>query len=283
MESYIDYSHPLPNSEYTSEVQITISAHELTPVYSVLRKYVYNNFLDMRKDIADQFKKRYILDMINDLRRIIAYYNEKSLKCVNYIEAKYIDFEKYGVLRDVFLLCLKSLITNNIIAKNSTFSILLNPIIKFNYLLDDDTAHINQSLEDAYSIITTLPSTTKTTDEVKDQQDVVVLDNNTEERVLENYNFWTGLPKPHCINIFENISVSDFLKMVTTADFTVVHTKGQTQRVKYNVYLLSRLLGAEWGDTAAQKLKTTLVNCIKRTLFNEIEANKFQLKTMFLQ
>ena len=168
MESYIDYSHHLPNSEYTNENQILTGAPELIPIYSVLLNHQYINSEATRKNIADLYNSCCLLGMINDLRRIQAYYNEKPLECVKYISDKYIDSDKYGHLSDVFILCLKSLITNNIIAKNSTFNILLNPKIKLRYLSDDDVAKISNNLDEAYKLSTPIAtSSADNTNEVK--------------------------------------------------------------------------------------------------------------------
>jgi hypothetical protein len=102
----------------------------------------------------------------------------------------------------------------------------------------------------------------------------------TEERVLQNFNFWQNLDtKRYYINIFKDITQTKFCDMVESADFSELNKKGITQRLKYNVYILTRILGNEWGNNAAAKLNTTLSECQKRTEFAEYE----KLKSMFLQ
>jgi len=112
----------------------------------------------------------------------------------------------------------------------------------------------------------------------------IELNADTEKSVLENLKFWSDTKKEHkndngYKNIFEEITQLEFLTMVSDADFSTLNKKGFSQRVQYNVYILSRLLGNDWGNNAAQKLNKTLAECQKRTEFNEHK----QLKTMYLQ
>jgi hypothetical protein len=117
----------------------------------------------------------------------------------------------------------------------------------------------------------------------QEQLDKLKLDKKAESQVLGNYNFWNNLENSkerQYTNIFKDITEHKFLEMVSTADFSELNKKGISQRVKCNVFVLSRLLNnREWGETAAEKLNTTLADCQKRTEFNEWEL----LKSKFLQ
>ena len=101
-------------------------------------------------------------------------------------------------------------------------------------------------------------------------------------KVLENYTFWndvnTGVHGHR--NILDGISEQQFIDMVHSADFTAIgKIKNITQRVKYNICVLARLMGTEWGEDAASKLNTTLRTCGKCTNFAERE----RIKSMYLQ
>jgi hypothetical protein len=100
-------------------------------------------------------------------------------------------------------------------------------------------------------------------------------------KVLENYRFWnnqnTGITG-HA-NIFQGISENQFIKMIDAADFSKINKKGISQRIKYNIVVLARLLGEEWGEKAAKNLGTTLRDCSKMTTFTEHN----DIKAMFLQ
>ena len=114
----------------------------------------------------------------------------------------------------------------------------------------------------------------------KPQQQVIILNKEEERRVLENYQFWQNIDgvKNNC-NIFRDITQQVFLNMVGTADFSSLNKKGISQRVKHNVFILSRLLGEEWGKKAAGKLGKSLRECGKMTSFEEWES----LKSMYSQ
>ena len=91
-----------------------------------------------------------------------------------------------------------------------------------------------------------------------------------EDVVLFNFQFWNELSSKEYKNIFKNITQHRFLEMVCRADFSELNKKGISQRVKYNAFVLSRLLNNdEWGNIAAQNLNTTLVECQKRCEFPE--------------
>jgi len=103
----------------------------------------------------------------------------------------------------------------------------------------------------------------------------------TVSEVLKNYNYWQNNTnsKEKFVNIFKDIDEQTFLQMIDDADFTQINTRGIAQRVKFNVYILARELGTEWGEEAAKKLKTTFRECGKLTSFCEYE----QLKGMYVQ
>jgi len=100
-------------------------------------------------------------------------------------------------------------------------------------------------------------------------------------KLARNYIFWTNIDdKVHGKkNIFKGITQSDFFNMILTADFTQINKAGISQRVKYNIHVLSRELGKDWGEKAAGKINTSLDECVKRTEFNEYDS----LKNMYLQ
>ncbi|KAA6327991.1 hypothetical protein EZS27_023066 [termite gut metagenome] len=99
--------------------------------------------------------------------------------------------------------------------------------------------------------------------------------------VLKNYEFWSNNnTKIHGrANIFDGINEHEFINMIDKADFSQINKKGTSQRVKYNIFILSQLLGKEWGEEAAKKLHTTIDECRKRTSFAEYD----ELKSMYTQ
>jgi len=115
----------------------------------------------------------------------------------------------------------------------------------------------------------------------KPQQQVLSLNKEVESRVLENYQFWQDIEgaKKSYNNIFKDVTQQAFLEMICTADFSSLNKKGISQRVKYNVVILSRLLEDDWGEKAAKKLDTTLRECGKMTNFEEWE----KIKSMYSQ
>ena len=106
------------------------------------------------------------------------------------------------------------------------------------------------------------------------------IDKEKEVNILENYAFWDSQKGGMVgrVNIFNNITWTKFLEMVSNADFSPLNVKGKSQRVKYNVVILSRVMGKEWGKEAASSLKTNISECQKRTNFHEYGA----LKGMYL-
>lgn len=95
------------------------------------------------------------------------------------------------------------------------------------------------------------------------------------EKALENYVFWNGVnTNTHGHeNIFEGVSEQQFKNMVGNADFTAISNKKNiSQRVKFNIHVLARLMKKEWGEDAAGKIKTTLRDCGKKTNFDEYKA-----------
>jgi hypothetical protein len=98
---------------------------------------------------------------------------------------------------------------------------------------------------------------------------------------LKNYQFWNSINdkiQGHA-NIFKNVTEQQFFEMIDNADFSVINKRNISQRVKYNIVVLSRLLGKEWGEKAAKKLNTTLRDCGKKTEIKEYE----DIKGMYLQ
>jgi hypothetical protein len=97
-----------------------------------------------------------------------------------------------------------------------------------------------------------------------------------------NYNFWKGQEKYKSQlnkNIFENYSFDQYIMMIQSNDFTSVFTRGNKDRVKYNIYILSRLLGENWGQINAKTLNCEFKDLTKNTKFIE----HMDLKEMYLQ
>jgi hypothetical protein len=67
--------------------------------------------------------------------------------------------------------------------------------------------------------------------------------------------------------------------MVQNADFSAIIEEGSSQRVHYNIYILSRVLGKEWGEIAAKNTGAkSLRECDGKTKFYEYS----ELKKMYL-
>jgi len=105
-------------------------------------------------------------------------------------------------------------------------------------------------------------------------------------KLLENYKFWykhseeTGTETQGYLNIFKGISETQFFEMIDNADFSmIVHKHGYSKRVRLNIFVLSKILGVEWGEKAAKKINSTLEKCSKNSGFHESEA----LKNLYLQ
>jgi hypothetical protein len=100
-------------------------------------------------------------------------------------------------------------------------------------------------------------------------------------KALENYNFWKNINTKieGRANIFKGVSEREFINMIDNADFSQINKKGISQRVRFNVVVLSRILGKEWGEEAIKKLGKTIDECSKRTEFKEYD----ELKSMYLQ
>ncbi|KAA6335652.1 hypothetical protein EZS27_016125 [termite gut metagenome] len=100
-------------------------------------------------------------------------------------------------------------------------------------------------------------------------------------KVMENYNFWNNIDttKQGRANIFKGISEDEFIDMIDNADFSSLKKYGISQRVEFNIIVLSRILGKEWEKEALKKQGTRIGKCGKRTGFAEHD----KLKGMYLQ
>ena len=155
------------------------------------------------------------------------------------------------------------------------------------YKKDVEYIQILNDLEKLKILITRInlilnPPTTHTTDTVIDKP-IRSMDKPkyTHSELLENYHFWDNVntKTQGRINIFNNITEQQFFEMIYNADFSMIVNKhGYSKRVRYNIHVLSRILGTEWGERAAEKLKTTLKECGKCSGFNEFSA----IKKMYL-
>lgn len=105
----------------------------------------------------------------------------------------------------------------------------------------------------------------------------------TQIKQLEvNYKFWKS--QENCkhklnVNIFQNKDFDSFITMVADNDFTSIFKHGIKDRVKYNVYILARLLGDVWGQRTAKKLNCNYRDLTKNASFVEYE----ELKDMYSQ
>jgi len=100
-------------------------------------------------------------------------------------------------------------------------------------------------------------------------------------KLSENYNFWKSQEKYKFQpkkNIFQNYSFDQYITMIQNYDFTSVFIRGNKDRVKYNIYILSRLLGEDWGQITAKKLNCDFKDLTKNTKFIE----HTDLKDMYL-
>lgn len=96
--------------------------------------------------------------------------------------------------------------------------------------------------------------------------------------VLENYHFWNDQPnRQGRRNIFEGVSEDAFLRMIDEADFSPIFKPGLKGRVKFNIYILSKIMGSKWGETSANRIQSTLRECSGNTNFEECE----ELKSLF--
>ena len=95
-----------------------------------------------------------------------------------------------------------------------------------------------------------------------------------------NYDFW--LDKEDDIhnvkNIFKGYSFDDYIKMICKYDFTKVYRRGQKVRVQYNIAIIARVMGDDWGKLAADKLNCDYEELTKSSGFLEHK----ELKEMFL-
>jgi hypothetical protein len=162
------------------------------------------------------------------------------------------------------------------------------------YFLDDNQTKLLNSRIDAYIYFVkneileytdTNSITGITTSEQSVLQELGIEWTDTLENLaLINFEFWNNiektLPNRTVSNIFENTTKNAFFKMMHNADFTAIHTKGQTQRVQFNIVVLSRIMGENWGEKAVKKIGAkSLRDCGKKTTFEEHS----KLKNMFFE
>ena len=140
---------------------------------------------------------------------------------------------------------------------------------------------ITEIIERQTPIVPTIPNIDERPERLG-QPIIQELDAKLGSLVLENYYFWTnendGIRNKQ--NIFTNTNPSAFLQMVQAADFSKIHINEKTQRVRYNISVLARKLGKEWGERAATSVGATLAECQRRTDF--MRSEKWEsLKKMF--
>ena len=271
--------------EYTKESEVLRDLPELKQIFLILKECIDNPIYP-------------ILDMINDLRRIIQYHEINPDGCIKLITEKYplyvsYELEQYikydegespdgyeekKISDTIFILCVKEM---SIFDSNSDFKTLLNAE-SFNKRLYEAACYLfEQALEKHKSKNDNQDtSTTEINNTTECSANIITLDRETEKKVLENFLFWSGLDKRKYKNIFKEIKQQTYTEMVQKADFSDLKQHGCSQRVQYNVYVLSKMLNnKEWGEIAAEKLGTTLADCQKRTEFTE----HAKLKELFLQ
>jgi len=138
---------------------------------------------------------------------------------------------------------------NDLIQKAATLTTDKNNIV--NVIEDDKIVNVNDDDQINYSIL------------------------------LENFKFWNSIVDKlqGRMNIFKGITEQEFITMIKTANFTRIYNRGSKHRVKFNIFILSRVQDLSWGEKAANNLNTTLKDCAKRTDFYEYDL----LKGMYLQ
>jgi len=148
----------------------------------------------------------------------------------------------------------------------------------FEYLTIQDKKEIQRYIDAYFEYIKKYNSTI--------QQYRIEFDKDTENNVLEIYKFWNSTGKNRNANtpiiqnnIFKNTNQSEFLEMVSHADFSKLYnTKTLKQRVGQTVVELSNIINDEkWTERATKTLNTTIRKLQKNTSFSEYEAlkNKF--------
>jgi len=145
------------------------------------------------------------------------------------------------------------------------------PDTKSNILLESQKKGYNRAVENFNSLQQDTKRTKTETSLMPTTDDKYTLDKELEAEVLKNYHFWNEVNdlSHGKKNIFKNTTQHQFITMVENADFTSINKQGHSQRVKYNIVVLARILGDEWGEKAAKKLGTTLRECGKLTDFYE--------------
>jgi hypothetical protein len=68
--------------------------------------------------------------------------------------------------------------------------------------------------------------------------------------------------------------------MGPNCDFSLVFVRGNKDRVKYTIYIISRFLGEEWGQKSAEKLNCQFKDLTKNTKFIEYDELKNMYKTL---
>jgi len=93
------------------------------------------------------------------------------------------------------------------------------------------------------------------------------------DKAVEIYFMWKSFENSRegYKNIFLEVDNTQFLEMVELKDFRKINKRGNFDRLKYTIFLLSEIpeLGKNWGESVAKNLDTTLRHCSGRTDFLE--------------
>lgn len=118
----------------------------------------------------------------------------------------------------------------------------------------------------------------------KVQAKVFILNSSQIVDLKRNYDFWLEKEydedknKDNLKNIFKGYSFDNYINMISNYDFTKVYKRGQKGRVEYNITIIARVMGEDWGKLAANILHCEYANLNKNSNFDEYD----ELKNMYL-
>jgi len=154
------------------------------------------------------------------------------------------------------------------------------PHITVNYIWNKERMKALEKFKNEIENNNTPQPPKQTASEQQQKPDKFKITKEQETLLLQNFDFWNekGNNREGTVNIFNNIKKMDFMNMIENADFSTF--KKNVVRVKYNIFVLTRVMGNEWGECACRKLKPTftLKDARKNIKFNEFD----KLNEMFL-
>lgn len=265
-EYVVEKCDPLYIVEYTKQSEIIIDNDwRIKLAYEIFLKY------------PEKIEIFNLISRVNDVRKILKYYVEKPDECLDYIMKKY---QTIWNISTVFIECLKYLIDDS-----TVFMILLNnQRLSLHKITQEDIKKIvdefnTKNKNDLFEI-----NSSKSKKELLfDYQPTSSNINPTQiTRLKENYEFWkekeANIIETTC-NIFDGYDFDKFIEMIQKHDFSPIFVQGNKDRVRYNIYIISRYLGEEWGQRSAEKLKCNFKDLTKNVKFVEYEELKKMYKT----